>query len=981
MYGGNLENTHFSPGVGQMTKVPDVLFKTWGGEFSAPPVLADLNGDGWNEIIVGSWRRPNEGMLQIFDLKPDTVRRVSLSTGNIYYSAAVGDLDLDGDLDIVASGVYGKLYGFTNNGSLNIVTAWVHEAEGPIRSSPTVVDIYGDSHPEVIFGADDRKLHVLRQDGTPLWSFEATGPVTSTPAVVDIDKDGKLEMIFVSDSYTGVDSMFQSTVYAINHDRTLLWKHLTEKKFSSTSNPVVADLDGDQNLEVVFTGIYRGDDGHNKTRVSVLSHEGNPVWDYDRGKSFEGVSMKSSVAVADMDGDGKLEVLMTRGLCLTYDGAVNWWADFPVIADRDPIIADMNGDGTLDFLAPSAENFRCGSSEGGGKELWGMEFVEYWTHWVNSPVVGDIDGDGSLEIAVGATDGNLYVLAASKTGKVAGWVKDSEFEEPIAGAYVEILGTDRHTYTDAAGNYLMERVPIGTCVAKATAMGYSTGYDTIAVAINETTEDVNFILVHDGSSPDTLTGSISGYVLSSDSGLAISRACVSVYPSEDNNVVATSETDTFGYYQVLGLVPGDYHVVADAYQYEREWWEEVATRADGAVVAVEEDEDTPGINFTLDKLARGGISGTVVDTLDNGIPFATVWAQGISNWVYKEVKADNTGAYFVDVIAGVYDVGAIADGYESGAYPYPVPVLPDSVTSGIDIALTPLPETSGTICGTVMELDSTGIKDALVITFADPSAVPFFGYAFSDGNGAYTIENVPLGEGDIYYVIAFAWGYIPEFYDDVYSWTDATPVGVNAEGIDFALKTLGGGKGGGKGPMGISGRISCDGDGLENAIVYAMDGEEVVAATRSLDNGNYLLSQLSSGTYSLRVSRVGHEDVAYGPVSVLEGSVAGTDVELPYAGVSDKPGSPEKRSLWLSVAPNIVNHSAAISYAVPAGSHTELSIYNASGRRVVTLVKEKTVLGGTHRATLNARELTQGIYFVKLSGGKAQSVKKLIILR
>ena len=77
---------------------------------------------------------------------------------------------------------------------------------------------------------------------------------------------------------------------------------------------------------------------------------------------------------------------------------------------------------------------------------------------------------------------------------------------------------------------------------------------------------------------------------------------------------------------------------------------------------------------------------------------------------------------------------------------------------------------------------------------------------------------------------------------------------------------------------------------------------------------------------------------------------------------------------------NIANHNVTLDYTIPQKTHTELSVYDISGRKIVTLIKGKRD-AGTHRAILNTDGLTQGIYFVRLTGGKSEAVRKLIILQ
>ncbi len=594
-------------------------------------------------------------------------------------------------------------------------------------------------------------------------------------------------------------------------------------------------------------------------------------------------------------------------------------------------------------------------------------YIREW--WDNKKLPKNANAIVVTNKEVTGIDFYLTCAGSTEVGKVAGVVKDAVTRDPIKGAYVKIAGFNSGAYTDYYGKYLIRKVPVGVRQAVASAAGYIPSHSgSFEVRANELTENIDFLLMQDTS---VTYGSISGWV--NDSGGSGSDAFfVAVFPVNADYSVATVKTDQQRNYKVENLLPGKYHVRARAQGFQEQWFNWAETRDNATEVEVKTGQDTPNIYFLLylEQGLNGGISGMVLDTLEQGISGARVWAQG--GWNRYEVNTDNTGAYLIeDATFGLYKVGAYADGYKPGTYSEPVPVIPDTVTSGINIMLESMPPQDGIISGVVTDDSTRGIEKAMVVVIRHRPR--FFGYAFTDVNGAYAVKNVPIGDGG-FYVIAFALEYLPEFYDGVHSWRAATLVTPPATSIDFQLGHSR------KGMMGISGRLTEAGKaGVPEAMIYAMDGEEIVGAAYSVDNGTYLLSQLPPGTYNLKISKPGYDDVTYGPVSVVDNNVSGADVEIPTIGAEENT-TPEKQVLQLSVTPTVTNHNATIYYTLPEKTNAELSVYDVSGRKVVTLIKGRTD-AGTHRAILNTSELTQGIYFVRLKGGKAQTIKKLIILQ
>ena len=338
----------------------------------------DLDADGSMEVIVNAavgsktntWVYEHNGVLRAGwpQLNNDTGYAAGIYNDN----AAVGDLDGDGAGEIVvpsdvhyvcayeANGVQipaNSMYGAKDWGKVGVWESLATEIQGwgtcassdgrEERYRPnfahgpsTIADVNGDGSNEVvvvgnvydcipgypskyngpyIFNIDRSRFN----DGTYNWEsapIDTGAPLSENyneiennqpnPVVADLDGDGNLEIIF--SSYDGRVHAFWldktehgNWPYSVDH-------HGTEGYFRFASEPTIADLDNDGYAEVIFASWTQK--GSNQTgKLHILDYQGNVNHEVSLPSAFGSPNWNGALAaptLANIDSDADLEVVL-----------------------------------------------------------------------------------------------------------------------------------------------------------------------------------------------------------------------------------------------------------------------------------------------------------------------------------------------------------------------------------------------------------------------------------------------------------------------------------------------------------------------------------------------------------------------------------------------------------------------------------------------------------------------------------------------
>lgn len=298
----------------------------------------------------------------------------------------------------------GWIFVFDHSGHL----LWKRQISDASNESFSTIDLNSDGYPDLLVGNDDGYLYALNgKNGTLLWKFGTCDRIESSPAIADIDGDGKVEIVFGDSS---------GYLFVLNgEDGTLLWKFKTDGVVDSP--PSIADINEDGKLEVIFANSDIWDNNNNYL-YALRGKNGTLIWKFRVNNSVE-----TSPAVADIDRDGKLEVIFGSNDFHLYalkgeDGSLLWEFKTNGDIESSPVVADINGDGKLEVVFGCSDKYLYVLNGKNGSLLWKYKLGGDIT---SSPAVGDIDRNGKLDIAVASKDGYLYLFESTKKGGKVVW--------------------------------------------------------------------------------------------------------------------------------------------------------------------------------------------------------------------------------------------------------------------------------------------------------------------------------------------------------------------------------------------------------------------------------------------------------------------------------------------------------------------------------------------------------------------------------
>ncbi len=408
--------------------------------------IGDLDGDGKPDMVVVNF---NSNTVSVFRNTSSSgsigagsfASKVDFATGTQPQSVAIGDIDGDGKPDLVVANFFSNTVSvFLNTSTSSSIgsgsfAAKVDFATGGRPFSVAIGDLDGDGKPDLAlanYGSNTvsifRNISIKGNISTSSFATKvdfATGTLPWSVAIGDLDGDGKPDLAIVNRNSNTVSILRNTTSIGSINTGSFSAKF----DFLTGTNPqsvAIGDLDGDGKPDLLV-----GNSGSNTISVlrNTASNGSIGSGSFAAKVDFTTGASPNSVAICDLDGDEKPDVAVSNSFSTSVSVFRN---------------TSTNGSISTNSFATKVD-FIIGSNN------------------PQSLAVGDIDGDGKPDLVTANSNGNS-VSVLRNTNNNANLLALTV----SAGTLSPVFAAATVAYTDSVG-YAINSITVTPTIADAAA--------------------------------------------------------------------------------------------------------------------------------------------------------------------------------------------------------------------------------------------------------------------------------------------------------------------------------------------------------------------------------------------------------------------------------------------------------------------------------------------------------------------------------
>jgi hypothetical protein len=365
-----------------------------------------------------------------------------VDTGRYPDGMALGDIDGDGDLDLLVAHF---------SAISNTVSICFNDGTGKYSGTQSVVvgnapkrvvlgDMDGDGDLDIVTANQgSRTVSVRLNDGTGQFGGGSDVAVDYYPtrvALGDLDGDGDLDLL--------VSTVAGQLNVRLNDGGGAFRAGQSVRAGSNTTDVVLGDVDGDGDLDALAANL-------SSDTFSVRLNDGTGT--FSGTLDVPTAAQPQAIVAGDVDGDGDLDVVVTSGGTSTAHVHLNAGTGTFQPGQRAPVsvgpynaaLGDVDGDGDLDLLTANIYGYVSLTFNQGQGSFTTDGPPNIVTDFVNTAdlVLGDVDGDGDLDLVTSNKEGREVGIRLN-AGTVAASASPLQLTGPgvlCAGTSGELLAT------------------------------------------------------------------------------------------------------------------------------------------------------------------------------------------------------------------------------------------------------------------------------------------------------------------------------------------------------------------------------------------------------------------------------------------------------------------------------------------------------------------------------------------------------------
>jgi uncharacterized repeat protein (TIGR01451 family) len=427
------------------------------GCFATSIAAGDINRDGKPDLVTA-----NLGSVSVSILLGDGTGGFAVSTTlapNSPYSVALGDVNGDAkpDLAVGSASSVSILLG-NGNGTFGAAVSY---AVGMVPYSVAIGDVNRDGAPDLaVANRDSDNVSVLLGTGTGTFGSAVNYGIPPAPisgsdgpvsvAIGDLNADGYPDLAVANQYKVSVLIGNGSGAFAaaVSYDAGMF-----------PYSVAIGDMNNDGKPDLAVAAAING-----TSNVWILPGNGNGT--FAAGSGYQAASSPESLAIADLNRDGRLDVatanrldnnvsvLLNTGACSMNCGAfATGIAHDTNFGSNSTAIGDLNGDGKLDLAVGNEDSHNISVLLGDGTGGFAAA-VNYGVGgtFPRTVAIGDLNRDGKLDL-VTANRGsdNISILPGNGDGTFAAAVNVAVGDFPLSVAIGDLNGDAKPDL--AAGNY------------------------------------------------------------------------------------------------------------------------------------------------------------------------------------------------------------------------------------------------------------------------------------------------------------------------------------------------------------------------------------------------------------------------------------------------------------------------------------------------------------------------------------------------